>query len=249
MNRILKAMLISCTMAAFCWPSIDEAAAQTALRPIDSPVVSVPSAPSGAKESYDANAIEQLMKIVELSRVIGGGIEQMLEGLSGTSTLPNSVSLPEKDGGAGLKEMADAALQHSLTGPGDTNSAIDALTADYHLEKAFALKDDPSPTRTITAHAAAQGAIVAATAEDSYKRANASAARLDSYLTALKSSSSLKTSIDLNTRVMIEIAQALDESLRTQSAIASGVGTYLMVTYGAVGQNDAFIKSLMNFNR
>jgi uncharacterized protein YdbL (DUF1318 family) len=100
----------------------------------------------------------------------------------------------------------------------------------------------------MAARASAQGAIAASTAEDSYKRANASMARLDGYIAALQNSADLKTSMDINTRVTIELVQQLNETLRTQAAIASMAGTYFMIMGGEAGEGDS-LSGLVNFNR
>jgi hypothetical protein len=53
--------------------------------------------------------------------------------------------------------------------------------------------------------------------------------------------------MDINTRVMIEAVQQMNEMLRTQAAIASITGTYFMVLGGEIGQDDTL--NLYNFNR
>jgi hypothetical protein len=248
MNRHLRTALFGITLLLPSSLAISGAAAQAAVTPLDDPSVTLPGVPSGAKESYDSNSIEQLMKLVELTRQIGGGVVQLLGSMTGSTTIPNPAGLTGDGGGTGLKEMADAALNGSPAGPVDLTAALSAFTTSYGLDKAFALKDDTTVSGPMIAHAAAQGAIAAATAEDSYKRANASMARLDGYLTALTSSTTLKASVDINTRVMIEVAQQINETLRTQAALTSVAGTYFMIL-GGQSASDNFLSGLKNFNR
>jgi len=74
--------------------------------------------------------------------------------------------------------------------------------------------------------------VGAASAERGYKRANASMGRIDGYITALGASPDIKTSIDINTRVNIEVAQQLNEMLRSQSTLTTMVSMYYVVTAG-----------------
>lgn len=265
MNRNLKAALFCSAVALHACSSVCAALAQTAVTPAPDPTIgSTPNAPDGATETYDQVAIQQLMKIVELSRLVGGGISQIFasleyqkqaldqirDGQTGTRNIPTngSAETDQRAGGPGLKEMADGALDGAEVGPSDVVEALDAFKATYGLDRAFALKNDKSVSKMLLAQASAEGAIAASTAESSYKRANASMDRLDSYITALQSSPDLKTSIDLNTRVMIEVAQQINESLRTQSALTSTAGTYFMVLASEVSKKDN-LSGLKNFNR
>lgn len=239
--------------------SLVAAQAQSAITPLPDPVVgAAPTAPSDAQETYDGVAIRQLMKIVELSKSIGGGISQLFsvtqtqtQALIGTKTFPINNDVGDQTGrqaGTGLLEMANAALGGAAIGPQVLIDALTVFRTDYGLDQAFALQNDTSASNVMAAHAAAQGAIVASTGEDSYKRANASMARLDGYITALQASPDLKTSMDINTRVTIELVQQLNETLRTQAAIASMAGTYFMIMGGEAGEGDN-LSGLANFNR
>jgi hypothetical protein len=266
MTRFLRtALLCSAYLIPVGFP-LAGAVAQDVVTPAPDPVIgAAPAGPSGAQDSHDEVAIQQLMKIVELSKLIGGGVSQLFgatqtqtqalgairDAQIGTKTFPvhnDPDEVTGRQGGAGLKEMATGALNGAAVGP---QALIDALTAfrtDYRLDKAFALQNDPSFSKAMTARAAAQGAIAASTAEDSYKRADVSMTRLENYIGALQNSADLKTSMDINARVSIELAQQLNESLRTQAAIASMAGTYFMII-GAESGKDDFLSGLTKFNR
>ncbi len=260
MNRFFRTALL-CS-GIFLTPlshSVVCAQAQPAIAPLPDPVVGMPpTAPSEAQQAYDSVAIQQLMKIVELSKSIGGGISQLFgatqtqtQALVGAKTFPVNNGADDAKGrqaGAGLLEMANAALGGAAIGPQVLIDALKEFRANYGLDRAFALLSDRSFSKVMVARASAQGAIAASMAEDSYKRANASMARLDGYIAALQGSADLKTSMDINTRVTIELAQQLNEILRTQAAIASMAGTYFMIVGGEAGRGDS-LSGLENFNR
>lgn len=240
--------------------------AQQLIERLTDPIIgAIPSAPDDAQLSHDEVSIGQLMKLVELSRVIGGGItqlfntivtqtaalEKMRDAQNGVKTIPlhnEPEMVEERVGGAGLNEMAKTALDGLPLEPQSISEALAKFQQDFGLEKAFALKNDGSPSKFFLANGAAQGAIASSTAEVSYKRANSSMDRIPSYINAIENSPDLKTSVDINTRVMIELTQQVNESLRTQSALASMAGTYFMIIGGEAGKQSPF-KGLEEYNR
>lgn len=267
MTHPLRAtLLLSATALIVTSMPAERAVAQDILTPAPDPVVgSAPVPPSGAQQTYDQVSIQQLMKLVDLSRLIGGGVTQFFgmtqrqlqflqtiqDAQTGTKVVPlhnDSAEAEARQGGAGLHEMTAAALNGAPTGPQALKDALASFRSEFNLDKAFALKDDDSISKRLIARASAQGAIVAATGEDSYKRADASMDRLSDYLTALQNSADLKTSIDINTRATIELIQQQNESIRTQAAVALMAGTYFMVMGGEAGKED-FLSNLKNFNR
>jgi hypothetical protein len=254
MNRHFRTVLLGSVIVLPISLTASGAAAQVTVTEAPDPVVgAVPAGPSGAHESHDQVATGQLMKIEELSRQISGGVTQIftsaqtqeqslgdidkaigqIQGAAiGTKTFPvlnGPTETAARQGGTGLTDMAGAALAGSPTGPADVLAALQVFTTQFGLDKAFALIKDPAVSKQLAASAAAMGAVAAATGEASYNRANLSMARLDGYITALQASADLKTSVDINTRVMIEVAQQLNESLRTQAALTSTAATYFMI--------------------
>lgn len=257
MKLLLKPVLLSAFLLfAHVGPVVTAASAQTAtLKPIPLPAIgTVPDASSDEEETHDQNAIEQLTYVVELSRLIGGGISQLfsssqsmtsllglirdtagaqLTAITGTKTIPLANSPGEKtarDGGSSIREMASEGLEGSLTNPPDISSVFSELATTYELSKVFKYKDGKRLNELTMAHMAAYGAVTAAVADRAYKRANASMGRIDGYVTALGSSSDLKTSMDLNTRVNIELTQQLNELLRTQSALTTIAGMHYVTS-------------------
>jgi hypothetical protein len=205
------------------------------------------------------------MKIVELARSLGGGVLQLItsaqtqeKALSsirdasvGVKPFPvqnSGTDVAAREGGTGLKDMADAAIAGAPVGPPDFVTALGSFRTLYLLDDAFALATGDLPAKVFLAHLAATGATAAAMGEDSYKRANASMARIDGYIAALQASADLKTSLDINTRVQIELVQQMNESLRTQSALAALAGAYFMALGGSAALPDS-IAGLKDFNR
>lgn len=225
----------------------------------------IPGASGDAESSHDEIAIGQLMKIVELARSIGGGIvqlyntvvnqaadlEKMREAQNGPKTIPLNNLLEEeaeRAGGPGLNEMAKSALDGAPSSPEAVNEALAEFKRVFGLEESFALKDSDTLTKVFVANASAMGAISSSVAEVAYKRAGKSMDRLPSYIEAIETSPDLKTSVDINTRVMVELTQQVNESLRTQSATTSLVGMYFMILGGEVGKQSS-LKGLEEYNR
>ncbi|THK34117.1 hypothetical protein EHS39_31955 [Ensifer sp. MPMI2T] len=270
----MKIVLLSAVLLAATGPLFEGSYAQeTQITPVPLPAPEFPKAPDGAQASFDENAVELLTYMVELSRLIGGGITQLfasaqraenlltpirhaaqaqLAAISGPKPLPvnnGEADVAARKGGLGLWEMANAALEGETVGPGGIQTALTEFRNRYRLDNAFAMRSDELPGKVTIAHATAQGAVTASTAEDSYKRANASMGRINGYIAALETSNDLKTSVDINTRVMIEVAQQLNETLRTEAAIASAAGSYLMTLGAEAAEPDSISDLLRNFDR
>ncbi|MCJ9670395.1 MULTISPECIES: type IV secretion system protein [unclassified Neorhizobium] len=248
MNRILTLALL-CSIALFDPTDrfITAAQAQSSIKPSIIPlsepdIGTLPSKPSGAQSAHDQASIEQLMKAVELSRVIGGGITQMLGAIIGTKAVPLHNDPSEKaarDGGAGLKAMVDSFMAGKFDGPeGIKNSAND-------FQKAYSLGGGASGPNGEVPQAAAQAIVSAAVAEEGYKRSNLSMNRLDDYLKTLEASQDLKTSIDLNTRVVLELTQQVNETARLQATTASLLSVFLIKLSGGSAGNYKGIKEII----
>ncbi len=234
--------------------TVGSRAQSPSVSPLPEPVISqLPALPPGAQKSYDPLTVEQLMKMVELTRTIGGGITQLFQTvINQTASLekirdaqlgvreiplhngPEEVAA--RQGGEGLKEMTDSALSGKIDAPPPIATAFGQLRSAYALDKIFALRDGKEQASRFIANASAMGGVSTATAEEGYKRANAGMKRLDGFIVAIKDSPDLKTSIDLNTRVMVELTQQVNESLRIQAAMASMMGSYFMMMGGEAGR-------------
>ena len=272
MKLLVKTIALSSTLVL--GPMALTANAQSAtVTPVPLPSIgTVPTASDGEDETHDKDAIEQLMHVVELSRLIGGGISQLfrssqsmtsllgfirdttnaqLTAMTGAKTIPLANGADEvsaREGGRSLRDMADEGLGGSVAEPTDVATAFSQFTKTYKLGAAFDFQSKGSLNQLIVAHMAAHGAVAASTAENSYKRSNESMDRIDGYIKALSASPDLKTSMDINTRVNIELTQQLNELLRSQAALTNLAGFYFMSAAGAQADADDVL-NFDDFNR
>ncbi|MCW0021357.1 type IV secretion system protein [Rhizobium sp. BT-226] len=268
MNRAVRSILLRSAVLsiAFIPAFTGTGAAQETIVPVPDPVTGTAPAASGdAQETHDEVSIQQLMKVVDLSRLVAGGISQLFSAAQGQKQLLDLIrgaqigpkefpvlngpeEIEARGGGDGLKEMADGAMNGAVEGPPDLVEALNQFRTTFDLGKAFELRNDELFSKKILAQFAAKGAVAGASAEAAYKRANASNGRLNDYITALEDSPDLKTSIDINTRVMIELTQQSNESIRTQSATTSLLSAYFMALASEASDKD-WIDGLKDFNR
>lgn len=260
MKSLLKPVLLSTALVlSTLGPLATIVKAQSAVvTPIPLPSIgTVPTATSSEQASHDEDAIRQLMHVVELSRLIGGGIAQLftssqsmtsllgfirdttnaqLTAVTGVKTIPLANGPDEvtaRDGGTTIREMATEGLGGNIANPPDISNVFSALVTTYELEKVFAFKDEERLNEVTMAHMASYGAVAAAAGDRAYMRANESMGRIDGYITALGASSDLKTSLDINTRVNIELAQQLNELVRAQAAQTTLSGMHYVTTFSA----------------
>jgi len=232
----------------------------------------VPTATSSEQAAHDEETIRQLMYVVELSRQIGGGISQLyassesmtsllgfirrtadtqLAAITGAKTFPlanGTGELSAREGGLSLRELATEGLAGSVTGPTDVATAFSQFSTTYKLGPAFDYQSKGSLAQVLVSHMASHGAVAASTAESSYKRTNESMGRIDGYITALSSSPDIKTSLDINTRVNIELTQQLNELVRSQAALTTLAGFYFMSAAGVQADADKIL-NFDDFNR
>lgn len=259
MKSLLKRILLSTTLVLSpIGPLVSIAKAQSAtVTPVPLPSIgTVPTATGSEQEAHDEDSVRQLMYLVELSRLMGGGISQLfassqsmtsllgfirdtanaqLAAITGSKTIPmanGSKEIAAREGGTTIREMASEGLGGAIANPPDISTAFAGLKETYGLDKALEYQNEDTLSQVTVAHMASYGAVGAASAERVYKRANESMGRIDGYITALGASPDLKTSIDINTRVNIEVAQQLNEMLRSQATLTTMVSMYYVVTAG-----------------
>ncbi|MET4236421.1 hypothetical protein ACVWXN_010866 [Bradyrhizobium sp. i1.4.4] len=249
MKVVARSLVFTCLMlGTISLAPCEEYADESQIGVIPLPLVGVSgTGTDGAQPTFDKRAVELLASIVGSVRALSGGITQLfaaastaVAAISGPKPFPvnnDAADISARKGDATPAEMASAALTEATVGSGDIQEALSGFRHRYRLDDAFALRNDKRLGKI--AYLSAQAAVTAGTAEDSYKRANASMERINGYITALEASTDLKTSVDINTRVMIEVAQQLNETLRTQAAIASVAGSYIMVMGSDSAEQDS----------
>jgi hypothetical protein len=227
---LTKALLCAIALAGLWLPSGEPAFAQTVI---------IPAKPAGAQESYDRLAIEALVaigtRIVEMAKITR-------DAQTGTRTVPfDSPVIPS---GKGPKEIVDDLLSDAGLA-GSDKDIVEDYKKKYNIGDTLTNKDTDQMTKSMTA----QGLAASLVAEKDFKAANASLDRMDDYVKALQNSTDLKSSVDLNTRVMIELTTQINLSIHTQAMTASIAGAFLVSFSGASSGGASLIDTLENLNR
>jgi hypothetical protein len=239
MNRLMTRVLL-CGIALFepGQQFIGSAWAQTEIMPLPEPQIDpAPGRPSNAQQVYDQVTIEQIMKSIILLRTIGGGIDKLLGAVLDKRPIPlfnGPAEAAAREGGPGLKAMVDSVTEGEFVGPEGIRNAL----AEYR-------KTLPAKNAGAVSPSIAQALLTLAVADEGYRRSNLSMGRLDDYLKTLEASADLKTSVDLNTRVMIELTQQANENARLQASTASIMSFFLFEMSGSGADPYSEIKSLI----
>jgi hypothetical protein len=149
-----------------------------------------------------------------------------IDGLGGLSNIPwfNDLAnkFPRVESTSAFKELYVKVRdgEEYIESPALTQSLHDLVTR-YSLENTLVEADTLTPEQAKEQHAnfgnTITGLLATGVAERSYTRGNESMLRLQAYLDALQNSETIKKSLDINTRVLIEIAQTNNELLKTIS--------------------------------
>jgi hypothetical protein len=241
-------------------------AAETPVTPsplTPAPVVP-PKKPADASESYDANAVQQLVTISKntgdsfirlddmlksnsLVQEVLGTIRKVNEdtklmldtALTGTKTVPLN-NTPEdataRVGAVSLRELAVQMIGGAAPALAEVATAIAEIRTVFNLGEVAKLINSKELADRLSANVAGHALAATSVAETSYASTNTSMTRLGSYIEALGASADLKTSVDLNTRVLIELTQQTNEAIRTNAATSTVISAYLMAMLG--GESD-----------
>jgi hypothetical protein len=167
--------------------------------------------------------------------------------LTGVKTVPMNNGPDEialRTGAASLRELALNLIGGGAPAAAAVAAVIAEIKTAFNLEEVFAKAGSEELGDRLNTNVAGHALAGASVAEASYAGANASMARLDGYIQALGASEDLKTSIDLNTRVLIELTQQTNEAVRTNAATTTLIAAYLMALTGG----DADPKSILEYN-
>jgi Type IV secretion system proteins len=222
-------------------PAAQPAPAGTpAAAPAATPAADNKDGGGGVQEVHDADAITQLELVVksqdsvvenqkvQIERLDSQltALQKQLEAMTGVKNMSTlDAGKYDIEAAKSLKALADAAIAG-----GGAPARIEAAMKDY-LEK-FDVKDfeklkklkDSKKALSLTAVALAS----AGTAEDSYIRSNESSKRIAKYVEAIDKTPDVKASVDLNTRVLAEVIQSLNENLRAEAATTSVVSALVL---------------------
>jgi len=215
----------------------------------------VPGMPTGAKEVYDKRMLEQMLYLVnDTRRMLNRAnatlkeledhkllFEKMttsgrksLEAITGEKNIRmhnKAEDIAKRKAGPSMqKVMLGMFPGNKEAGSGRIKNLIQEIAHRYELEAMFtATGSSTADPRTMAV--SAQAIFAAATAEDGYMRSNESMDRLEDYMKKINNTDNdLKTAVDLNTRVLAEIAQQINETLRVQAATASVNSSFVLFT-------------------
>lgn len=152
---------------------------------------------------------------------------QAITGAKGISSILNGTAeKAARQAATDLKSIVDGAIAGtSIAGNvGDMNTIISDLKSRFDLGDLIAFDGSSVAADKAIASLAGSGLAAVATADDSYKRANAAVTRVNSLVDQIDNTTDLKASVDFNTRVNAEVAVLILELIRVQSAATNVTG-------------------------
>jgi hypothetical protein len=204
-----------------------------------------PPADSAVQEVNDAKALEQLLLIVEgQAKVVKNQTDQIqkqvdqidkldeqlaalqlqLEAMTGNKNMSTLSGASAADSPLKAAESLSALADSALNG-GGAGGRVDEIIAELKTKFDFKNLDEMISSKdkrfAMRARIIGIGLASAATAEDQYIRSNEAMARLATYIGEIDKTPDLKASVDLNTRVLTEVLQSINENFRTEATVAS----------------------------
>lgn len=152
---------------------------------------------------------------------------QAMTGAKGISSILNGAAdKTARKAATDLKSIIDGAISgNAIAGNvGDMNSIISDLKSRFKLDDLASFNTSDIASNKAIASLAGSGLAAVATADDSYKRADAAVGRVTELVDQIDSTVDLKASVDFNTRVNAEVAFLLLELIRVQSAQTNAAG-------------------------
>ena len=194
---------------------------------------------------FDASGFAQLVQQVEqMTRDYQAQIDQLnqltqqyetmvqqlvaMTGIKGMSAILNSAQniaarVAAIDGLGSIVEGAIAGTE--IRGnTAQLNRVLSELRTTFELDRLPAFQASEFPQDRAIATLAASGMAAIATAEDSYSRANTAMDRVNDLIATIDTAPDVKASVDLNTRVLAELAVLMNENLRLQAALTNALG-------------------------
>ncbi|MFK5980823.1 MAG: type IV secretion system protein [Rhizobiaceae bacterium] len=172
---------------------------------------------------------EQVKQLVTMKEQFENMKERLLAmtGAKGISNILNgSAEKLARTAATDFQSIIDNAISGgTISGNvGDMNSVIADLRTRFDLGDLATFDSSTVAGDKAIASLAGSGLAAVATADDSYKRAGAAVARINTLVDRIDTTPDLKASIDFNTRVTAEVAVLLLELVRVQSAATNTVG-------------------------
>lgn len=203
----------------------------------------------GIQEDMLGNAVEQLTKlqaqldqlqsiyskiegvrnIVEMT--MDGGLDSILNG-----NVSNVIST--------FKGVANGDLSGFASGKAsEMSSTVTAVLDSAGLSQSdvTAMASSGVPGAERTAAQAASGAVLAATAEQTYKESGVALERVEKLVDMAKDSTDMKESIDLNTRMLAELAVLLAKNLEMTAVNGAYDGQAGVMAAAAIAQERQYM--------
>lgn len=203
----------------------------------------------GVQEGILGNAVEQLSKLQEQLTQLNS-IYSRLEGVR------NIVDMAMGDG---LDSVLNGNLSNVIsTFRGATTGDFSGLTSGKSTEMTktieSVLNNAGIPQSTVTAMAnsgvagaertaaqAASGAVLAASAEQTYKETGVAMQRVEKLIVMSKESEDVKESIDMNTRMLAELASLLARNLEMSAISGAYTGQAGVMEAAAIAQERQYM--------
>lgn len=173
---------------------------------------------------------EEQLKQLTTMRDQFANMQQRLQAMIGakgvSSILNGAADKTAREAAIDLQSIISGAVSgDTISGNiGDMNTVISDLKSKFDLGDLSSFNSSDVAADKAIASLAGSGLAAVATADDSYKRANAAVGRINTLVDEIDSTTDLKASVDFNTRVNAEIAILLMELLRVQSAQTNATG-------------------------
>ena len=173
--------------------------------------------------------LEGVRSIVDMA--MGDGLDSILNG-----NLHNVISTfkgVSKGDLSGFTDGKSSAMSASVT------SVLESAGLPQSTVTAMANSGVPGAERT--AAQAASGAVLAATAEQTYKETGVAMQRVEKLVIMSKESTDMKEAVDLNTRMLAELATLLARNLEMSAVAGAYTGQAGVMEAAAIAQERAYM--------
>lgn len=224
MNKFLKAVSLTAIIAI---GGVSQSNAQ-GIPVIDASSIAQLVATVNNQATQIANQVQQ---ITELQNQLQN-MQQRLTAITGPKGISGLLNNPaqqlQRQAASSLRSITDGAISGSTIGGGNAgriNSTISQFKSRFELTNLPDFDSSAIPQDRAIASLAGSGLAAIATGEDAYVRSNEGVTRVNNLIGQIDATPDLKSSVDLNTRVLAEVSQQLNEMIRVMSVNAANQGT------------------------